>query len=382
MVMPKVTLRKFARRLHLWLGLSVGVLLTVICLSGAAVMFYVEIDQWLHTEQLTSPTNNARTAPDWDQALATVRQQFPDKTGPWRFEVTPCGSHIPARYYNPPETQGEGFAPLLVWLSSDGAQLLRQDYWGHTLMTWLYNLHFQLLLGETGTLLVGYIGLVSLLLLISGLIAWWPKRGQWRKGLTFKPRNNTVGWLYDWHKLIGLAVSLPLLTLTATGVMLALPKPTATVLSSLPNQQPQPSLLSGKPASTQATSVSLASAINTLQQHYPHSTLAWIEVPPACGGYYKFRLQLPSDPSRRFPHSYVQINPYTGAIAASQTINSAGSKEVILSWLHPLHDGSEGGLILRLIWLISGVLVAVLLVTAVSRFLLRTQRRKPNNGAK
>ncbi|WP_417763005.1 PepSY-associated TM helix domain-containing protein [Shewanella sp.] len=343
----KLPLRKFMRRVHLWLGLSVGVLLTLICLSGAAVMFYVEIDQGLHAEQLSA--TSSKQSPNWDQALATVRLQYPDKTGPWRFEVTPSGSTIPARYYNPPETQGEGFAPLLVWLSSDGKQLLRQDYWGHTLMTWLYNLHFQLLLGDTGTLLVGYIGLVSLLLIISGLMAWWPKRGQWRKGLTFKPRNNTVGLLYDWHKLIGLAVSVPLLTLTVTGAMLALPNPTNTVLSILPSQHPQPPLFSHNPATTQPTRMSLANAINTLQQQYPLSHLAWIEVPPTSGGYYQFRLQLPSDPSRRFPHSYVQVNPNTGVIVAAQTIQNAGSKEVILSWLHPLHDGSVGGLTLRII---------------------------------
>ena len=205
-------------------------MLVVICLSGAALVFYVEIDTWLHPEL---ERKQATTDATWDNTLATLNTAYPDKSGSWRIEVNDSNRAISARYYNPPETQNEGFAPLMVWVSHDGKTVLRQNYWGHYLVTWLYNLHYTLLFGETGTVIIGYMGLAALILLLSGLLAWWPKQGQWGKSLNFKARSSTVGLLYDWHKVLGLISFIPLFVLIATGVMLALPKETNSILSQL-----------------------------------------------------------------------------------------------------------------------------------------------------
>ncbi len=167
---------------------------------------------------------------------------------------------------------------------------------GPVLLTWLYNLHYQLLLGASGTLLVGYLGIATLVLLTSGLLAWWPRNGQWRKSLQFKPRRSKSGLLYDWHKTLGLCCLLPLMLLTVTGVMLALPGPTQALLQRLPGQKPNPGLLAWPGATTEsemAPMVALVDAIHTVRQALPQATLAWIEVPAQTGGYFQFRVQLP-----------------------------------------------------------------------------------------
>jgi uncharacterized iron-regulated membrane protein len=352
--------RKTARRLHLWLGLSVGLLLVLISLSGAAVVFYVELDQALHPQ-----LQQAQAEPDYQQALATVRALYPDRTGPWRFEVTDSAGIIPARYYNPVETQGQGFAPLLLWLSSDGRTVLR---------------HYQLLLGSTGTVVVGYFGLASLLLLLSGLMAWWPKAGQWRKSLSFKSRSSVIGALYDWHKSLGLLSVLPLLLLTLTGVMLALPEPTAAVLQQLPGQKAKAATLSAPEVSAPEVDpgqqhIRLNQALSAARGAAPEGQLAWIETPALQGPYYKFRVQLPGDPSRRFPHSYIQIDAYSGAVAQLLDIREQGSTERVLNWLHPLHDGSVGGLVLRCVWLLFGFFPLLLAWLGIRRYLLRRRGR-------
>ena len=367
--------RKTARRLHLWLGLSVGLLLVLISLSGAAVVFYVELDQALHPQ-----LQQAQAEPDYQQALATVRALYPDRTGPWRFEATDSAGIIPVRYYNPAESVGQGFAPLLLWLSADGRTVLRQEFWGQHLMTWLYNLHYQLLLGSTGTVVVGYLGLASLLLLLSGLMAWWPKAGQWRKSLTFKGRSSAIGALYDWHKSLGLLSVLPLLVLTLTGVMLALPESTAAVLQQLPGQKAKTAALSASEVSAPEVEpgqqhITLNQALSAAQGAAPEGQLAWIETPALQGPYYKFRVQLPGDPSRRFPHSYIQIDAYSGAVAQLLDIREQGSTERVLNWLHPLHDGSAGGLALRCLWLLFGLSPLLLAWLGIRRYQLRLKGR-------
>ena len=359
--------RKLARRLHLWCGLSLGGLMVIIGLSGAALVYYVEIDRALHPVLDIKPQS-----PNWDQALETVRMAYPDKLGGWRFEVTSDKGAIPARYYNPAEKTGQGFAPMMVWLSPDGKQILRQDYWGDYLMTWLYNLHYQLLMGDTGKSIVGYLGLVTLVLLLSGLVSWWPKSGQWLKALRFKTRTVTIGLLYDWHKMVGLLFLLPLLLLSLTGAMLALPGQTDSVLSIF-NSVSQPSV--PQPVITRSDkevitpSAAVVSALNAL----PKAQLAWIETPALGSSLYRLRLQVEDDPSRRFPHSYVYINAFTAKVESIVDYRTQGPSNTLLNWLHPLHDGTLFGHIGRIIWLLSGLSCLLLFVLGLWRWLLKRQ---------
>jgi uncharacterized iron-regulated membrane protein len=127
-------MQRLVRKVHLWLGLSLGALFVLLGLTGSVLVFYTEIDR-----QLNPALAVAAAPPDWDQAVRTLRTAFPDKQGPWRLEVTQDRGAIPARYYNPPETAGRAFAPMMVWLSPDGRHVLRQDFWGDYAMTWIYD---------------------------------------------------------------------------------------------------------------------------------------------------------------------------------------------------------------------------------------------------
>lgn len=41
-------MRKYAKRLHLWLALPFGVILTLVCFSGAVLAFEKEFTQWAY----------------------------------------------------------------------------------------------------------------------------------------------------------------------------------------------------------------------------------------------------------------------------------------------------------------------------------------------
>ena len=363
--------RKLHRRLHLWLGLSVGILFTLIAVSGSVLVFYDELDKFLNLAPRAIGQQDRR---DFDQALITLRDTYPDKKESWRLEVSDDTTVIAARYYNPVETRGEDFAPMMVWLSANGEQVLRQDFWGHYAMTWLYNLHFRLLLGKTGGVIVGYLGLACLYLLISGLVAWWPKKGQWMNKLRFKARSSKVGLLYDWHKTIGLAATLPLMLLTLSGVMLALPSESRFLLepvfgpSQTANFSPPPARPGTQLTPTEAQTIAL--------QALPGANTAWIETPAINGerNYYRVRLQVDDDPSRRFPHSYVYIDAITGKVEEVFDYQSQGATNTIMNWLHPLHDGTLFALPGRVLWTISGIAALALFGLGVWRWRVRTTR--------
>ncbi len=360
--------RRLVRRIHLWIGLSLGALLLLAGLTGSALVFYVEIDRWLHPE-VSAPATSA--PPDFDLALKTVREAFPDKQGPWRFEVVDDGGAIPARYYNPPERADRAFAPMMVWLSPDGSSVLRRDYWGDYLTTWLYDLHYRLLLGTTGALIMGYAGLASLFLLITGVWVWWPRKGRLKSGLRLKLDGNPVRSLYDWHKLAGLIGAIPLLVVFATGAMLSLPGETRVVLSATMGpvrDVAAPSVSHGD------ASVNINSAILAAAGRLPDARLAWIETPKASNNVYTLRLQAPEDPSRRFPHTYAYVSATDASVVTVDDIREHPPANVVLNWLHPLHEGSFGGLVLRVVYAVAGLLPVALFLTGLSRWLIRRKR--------
>ncbi len=359
-------LRRAVRRLHLWLGLGIGGLLVLLGLTGSVLVFYPELDALLHPEIRVEAG-----IPDWDRALATVRQTYPDKQGPWRFEVTGKPGAIPARYYNPPERAGHDFRPMMVWLSPDGSQLLRRDYWGEYAVTFIYDLHYRLLFGETGGTMLGWLGFVLLALLLSGIWAWWPK-GSWTKALRLKPGAHPHRSLRDWHKLTGLSGLVFLLILTVTGIMLALPEESDAALASIGVPvDPMPHVHSASTPSVQP--VSVAQIVRAGRAALPQARLAWIETPPEQGGHFRLRMQVPGDPSFRFPHSYVWVDSGSGKVVAIHDARQAQAGSTVNNWLHPLHEGSAGGLAGRLLVALCGLLPTVLFVTGLLRW--RSRRR-------
>lgn len=358
-------LRRSVRRLHLWLGLGLGGLFALLGLTGSVLVFYPQIDALLHPAIASGWSERAHEDEDWDRAVATLRAAYPDKQGSWRIEVTGTPGAIPARYYDPPERKGHSFRPMMVWLSPDGSRVLRRDYWGEYAMTLLYDLHYRLLLEEPGGRLLGWLGFGLLALLASGLWAWWP-RGSWRKALRVKPGASPLRQLRDWHKLAGLSGIALLLVLTGTGMMLELPREsdallTAGGLNVDPMPHPHALSLQGAPIST-------SGAMRAGRAAMPGARLAWIETPGVQAGHFRLRMQVPGDPSWRFPHSYLWLDASSREVLAVHDLRRLSAGSMVNGWTHALHDGSAGGLPGRLLVAMCGLLPAALLATGMSRW--------------
>lgn len=367
-------MRRAVRKLHLWLGFALGGLFVLLGLTGSVLAFYPEIDALLHPEIRVEGS----APPDWDQALATVRAAYPDKQGPWRFEVTGKPGSIPARYYDPSERMGHGFRPMMVWLSPDGSEVLRRDYWGEYAMTFIYDLHYRLLLGEIGGEVLGWLAFALLALLLSGLWAWWP-RGSWAKALRIKRHGPPQRTLRDWHKVTGLSGLVFLILLTATGIMLELPEQSDTVLNAigLPVVS-TPHVHRAETEAAKTLNLLPSQAISTAKRVLPQARIAWIETPALTGGTYRLRMQVPGDPSYRFPHSFVWVDGATGRVLAVQDARKTPAGTAVNNWVHPLHDGSAAGLIGRLLVALVGLVPLLLFVTGVLRWrLIRKASRPP-----
>lgn len=349
-------LRIGVRRIHLWLGLSLGLLFAVLGLTGSSLVFYTAIDAVLHPAVRVGKAGPAPalTSPVWDSALATGRARWHDPRGKWSLEVTGEGGTIPARYY-PSSSHGHHTDRMMVWFSPDGSRIVRAEPWGGYLMSWIYQLHMALLAGDVGGQIVGWSGVAMLLLLATGVMAWWP-RGSWRKAVAFKRDAAPIRRLRDLHKLSGLWSMVLLFVLVATGVLLALPDVTQTLLR--PSVVPAPKSIVGG-----ADPIDIVRALATAHRALPDGRIVFVDVPSAPDAAIRIRFQVPGDPHARFPGSYVFIDQFSGRVLAVHDVRRAGTGTAIVRWVRTLHDGTVGGLVTRIVAMVLGLVPALLCMT-------------------
>lgn len=352
------------RRVHLWLGLSLGLLFAGLGLTGSALVFYTGIDAALHPVVEAKPADHPPdlTSPAWDRALATGRARWHHPDDKWTLEVTGDAGPIPARY-DPASGHGHHTDRMMVWFSGDGRRIVRAEPWGGYLMSWLYQLHKALLAGDIGGQMVGWSGVAMLVLLVSGVAAWWP-RGSWRKALAFKRDAVPTRRLRDLHKLFGLWSMVLLFLLVATGVLLALPAVTQALLR--PTPVPAPS------SNDHGTArITVTQAFATARRVMPDGRIVFIDVPNGPATPIRVRLQVPGDPHARFPGSYVFVDQVSGRVLAIHDVRRAGTGTRVASWVRTLHDGTVGGVATRLLAVLIGLVPALLFVTGMLHWLRR-----------
>lgn len=366
--------RPFIRQVHLWLGLSLGLIFAVLGLSGSALVFYVEIDKALHP-RIELPANGsppAWSSPVWDRALTTGRARWKHAPGKWSFEATDEGGAIPARLY-PASSHGDHHAERqMVWFSADGSRVIRAEPWGGYLMTWLYDLHMDLLAGEPGRQIVGWSGYAVLGLLLTGIAVWWP-RGSWRKALAFKREASPQRRLRDLHKLGGLWSFGLLAILAVTGALLALPEIRTTILSATiapPDKVPSP-----KSAAETGGQISISQALSAAHRALPDARLVFVDVPQPGPEPIRVRVQVPGDPHRRFPGGFVFVDQHTGNVLAVHDVRRGNASTTLIAWIRVLHDGSVGGLATRILAVLLGLIPACLFVTGLLHWRRRTAAR-------
>ena len=365
-------LRQFWVQAHLWLGLTVGSIFVLLGLSGSVLCFYPEIDLWLNPAQQLA---GDRPPSDLQPVLAALRAARPAYDGAWRLEMPlAAGRPINARYYRPPETAGRSFAPFMATVDPQTLAVSSQRFWGDYAMTWVYDLHYTLLLGKPGRIAVGAIGLVALLSVLSGLYLWWPSPGRWRAALKPAIRPGAVRVNYDWHVRTGIYGLLLTLVVVGSGVFLAWPEYLNPLVASASPLSQRPVLMSTPLPG--GGMIDADTAVTRALTRLPGATLRWLETPAGPEGVYRINVWLPDDPGYRFPRSNVWVDAWSGEVLAVRDWRENTAGDTFLAWLHPLHNGEALGLAGRWLAFIAGLLPAVLWLTGWRRWQQKRRARQ------
>jgi len=197
-------MKRIVHQAHVWLGLAAGFVLLLLCLSGSLSVFRVEIGQWAAGG---APAADAACALDADAALAVLRARLDPKAAIRRLSLPELtGGHLELRMDNGKRAQAD-----VCGQAVHGARVQVADF--------LVNLHTRLFMAKPGRWIVGVLGALMLLSVMTGLLAHRKLLTQW---FTLRRGRSTRLALSDGHKLLGLWL-LPFHVLTAgTGAWLGL----------------------------------------------------------------------------------------------------------------------------------------------------------------
>lgn len=216
-------MKKIFRKIHLWLSVPFGLIITLVCFSGAMLVFENEVNEWFRRDLYYVETVKESPLP-MDKLLEKVATTLPDSVSVTGVSI----SSDPGRAYQ-------------VSLSKPRrASLYVDQYTGEVkgksersgFFMFMFRMHRWLLDSMNpgnegifwGKMIVGVSTLLLVFVLISGIVIWWPRT---RKALKNSLKiTATKGWKrfwYDLHVAGGMYALIFLLAMALTGLTWSFP---------------------------------------------------------------------------------------------------------------------------------------------------------------
>lgn len=216
-------MKKIFRKIHLWLSVPFGLIITLVCFSGAMLVFENEANEWFRRDLYYIETVKESPLP-MDKLLEKVATTLTDSVSVTGVSI----SSDPGRAYQ-------------VSLSKPRrASLYVDQYTGEVkgksersgFFMFMFRMHRWLLDSMNpgnegifwGKMIVGVSTLLLVFVLISGIVIWWPRT---RKALKNSLKiTATKGWRrfwYDLHVAGGMYALIFLLAMALTGLTWSFP---------------------------------------------------------------------------------------------------------------------------------------------------------------
>ena len=353
-------MRRTLFQIHLWTGLVVGLYVCAVSVTGAALVFRVDLQRALYPHLFAAS----------DGPLADPVAVMASVSGAYPQHVL-SGVEAPTTrrpVYLAYVTRGSEFVTVLI--DPVSARVLG-ELPEHAVVRALQDLHFNLMAGRTGRLVNGTGAIATLFLCATGLVIWWPGRQVWRRALAvdFKrggppsPRLWRTSRRLAWrlHRAVGIW-SVAFIALSAiTGLAFVFPagfRAVVTRVSAVTVTRPPQSAV---PADGTARP-SWRTMVDRARQQVPDQPVARVVLPFGDRGAFLVQFADRSPTPAGSELRSIFLDQYSGdrlaATAASRTWGDA-----VMAAMTPLHVGGLGGRAGRWAWFLFGLAPAVLFIT-------------------
>lgn len=355
--------RKVLFWLHLVAGLVGGIVIFIMCVTGALLAFEKDIAEYAEREmRYVAPSGNAQKL-GAKEILAKVSEAKPN--------AKPSAIALP----NKPN------AAWQVSLGRDG-QIFVNPYTGaitgegaggwRGFFRTMTDLHRWIALSgdgrPIGKAITGACNLMFLFLAISGIYIWFPRRFSWKHfkaALTFRWRVKGKARDYNWHTVLGFWSSLVLIVLTLTATVISYTWASNLLYTLTGNEVPPPQQQQNQ---SNEPAPALPENLNALWTKAEAQSPTWKTI--------SLRLPITKDAAvftidegiywNIFGRSTLTVDPKTAEVAKWETYGEQNSARQIRSWFRFTHTGESFGFIGQFIGMLACIGGAVLVWTGIS----------------
>jgi uncharacterized iron-regulated membrane protein len=337
----KSIVKKLLTNLHLYVGLIAALFLIVLSVSGAIIAFEDELNQAFHP-QLTNVTPAGQPL-NWDLFRARVEAQSPG----WKV----------IRFYFQDRPDRSTYIRLRSIATHRIRHIYVNQYTGAVLgstedgSNWIikvHDLHVNMLTGKAGNRIVTWSTCGLLILSLSGIVLWWPRRVFRFKTGTTLPRLNR-----DLHYSVGFWSFLAMFAFAVTG--LGLHYQTGKLLDLLNTADTAKSM--------PGHGTSIEGMLATAHDALPGTVIPRLLLPEKKGDPVFIYQRFPEDktPAGR---SFTTLDPNTGAVLSVGSSRTASLMQTALvQWTREIHTGVLFGLPSQILAAGFALLLSVLALT-------------------
>ena len=384
---------KIFHKIHLWLSVPFGIIITLICFSGALLVFEPDITRIIRSEVYYATSSEGKPLP-MDVLMEKVKATLPDS-------VSITGITVFAdkdRTYQVNLSKPRRASMFIDQYSGN----ITGKYERIGFFSIMFKLHRWLLDSSNphggglkiGKLIVGVSTCIFVIALISGVVIWWPRvRTGLRRSLTITTKN---GWRFFWkslHVAGGMYALVIVLVMALTGLTWSFDW-YRSAFYAVCGVEYAPRHNNGRNAKNSRDSHNAHGIkreriddgkedIETWRQHsefghwqqfYDELKIQNPDAPQITIGIEKATVKLGSMGNGRASDSYVYKNR-TEAISPSAKYADSDPADKLRGWIYSIHTGSFGGMTTRIMWFFASILGASLPITGYYMWIRRLKKR-------
>lgn len=358
------TVRKILFQIHMWVGLVLGLLLVALGLSGSILVYDDAIAAFLapppHATAQGAPLPLDRII---DAARASTTTRGPATVTPASEAGTPAMVRIGATGRGAGGGAGRAPAAQIYVDPVSGAVLGTNAAGLPPILAFSHQLHGNFLMGQSGRRFVGWLGLGMVLLGISGIVLWWPKKGQWRNAVIVRRAARGLRFHRELHGMLGIWMYVVFIAVSFSGMALAWPQ-----LMGVPGMGANARAVPTVEPLPGAHAIGADAAVRLVQARAPDMVLRTVTVPPR-------RALEEGQPITVsfFSHGAVNATAYIDPLRA-RVMAVRDPSSSVMAWQRPVHQGLLGP-VWRFLVFLSGFLPAIFVFTGVVMWWKKRQNR-------
>lgn len=382
-------MRKIFRNIHLWLSVPFGILITLICFSGAALVFEKEVMELCHRELYFVKKVEAAPLP-MEQLMTKVAATLPDSVSVTGVNI----SSDPERVYQVTLSKPRRASMYVDQYTGE----ITGKYERAPFFNFMFRMHRWLLDSMKqdggifwGKMIVGTSTLMFVFVLISGVVVWWPRtRKALKNSLKIVANKGWRRFWYDLHVAGGMYALVFLLAMALTGLTWSFQwyrtgfyktfgvevQPSMGHGNAAANSTAKGGKREGKPEGREGRGAHRYSPYTNWQQVYEQLAEANPDYKQISVSDGSASVAVPRFGNQRGTDRY-KFNPRNGEITETTLYKDLDNSGKIRGWIYSVHVGSWGGMLTRILTFVAALIGASLPLTGYYLWIRKKIKRRP-----